>query len=152
MLLVHYLLSVTMEKNLEHRILHRPLTNSRKASQQVACLCGKQIWKRAKRWKPKKAMGVCAHDVMTAFLKSSIAAPVATCRTGGRWRLKSTRRTGKRRSGELVSERQNGASMSPKFRRYVSSLSIRRRARPLQSSKYFLATNLLGKYNCCKCF
>jgi hypothetical protein len=33
-------------------------------------------------WKPRKTMGVCADDVTTAFLRSSIAAPVATCRTG----------------------------------------------------------------------
>ena len=87
--------------------------------------CFRQLNKaRARRWKSKRTMGVCAHDVATAFPSSSIAAPVATCRNGGRWHLISTRRTGKRRSGELVSERRNGASMSPKFRRYISSYQV----------------------------
>jgi len=39
-------------------------------------------------------MGVGAHDVTTTFLGSSIAATVATCRTGARLRV--TRNAGKR--------------------------------------------------------
>jgi len=67
--------------------------------------CFRQLKKaRARRWKSKRTMGVCAHDVTTAFPSSSIAEPVATCRTG-RGRPKSARHTGKRRRSELVNER-----------------------------------------------
>ena len=62
---------------------------------------------RARQWKPKKTIGVYAHDVTTTFPCSSIASPVVTCRTGGRGRPRSTRHAGKRRRRELVNERRN---------------------------------------------
>ena len=82
------------------------------------------VKERARRWKLKSTMGVCAHDVTTTFPKSSIAIPVAIYRTGGRWRLRSTRHTGKRRRRELINERRNGASIETSNRLPSSALYL----------------------------